>query len=947
VERAPAPMSEGMAPGVAVPGADEGYPADAAAPGTPASGAAAGALPALQDALPPVGPAGAAESVPQARGEPPQDSPSGTPEEAGGASSDGSQDGASRARPPVPDDPGLCRGTGEGRGAFGKPEASWDADARVFTALLPLVSEEGPGAVKVGNSLGRRRGSVTYLDFAGNFGFAGTDLTPKGGPFRLLRFGRHPGFVRLGFNYREGQSPPAAPRTDIRCLQNAVEVKFSFGPAAEPAETPSAAPEASVESPPAAPVAPEELLPEISAATEGITPETPGETPAAAPAVPVEVPLEALTAPAASGATPPSAPAAPEAIPPAAPEHVPPAAPEHVPPAAPEPVPPAAPDPVPPAAPESVPPAAPVGPEAIPPGSPVAPEEITPAVPDVADGAPRETPPPSVGPPDNLQPAGTGGPSADEAPGRNPETLSPCSGEGEGRGVFGSPSVEFNPPDLVVVTIPLDSRDGPGRIATGHNLRRASGNVSLLDFAGRYGFGRGFVAVNRGPVGVLRFGTHPGFTRLSVNWLDGRAPESAEAELFCREGEIRAIFRITGARALSAFPEDGTPGAPSPSESAPGPDAALTPNVAPEIEETPSDSIFPETDSHDFPWVPTPPAPSPRTESPVGDSPNDASAPMPLLPGERAPGSQADGGPMPALEPPDSVAADEPADKAPIIVPGPQGTLVLEGGEGPSEIPAVPESQPVIPDAPELPPRPVRPDLSEEPSANAVPGGISPAEPPRPAPHAQLPLGHIPLTPPSPPALRPPETGTPESADGLPAAVPPAGPQEAPPEPAEAGEAPSPVVETATPAEAGSEPAAAEPSGTEPLDPAYAACSGQGSGSGTFGAFKGSVDAEGRFVLELPFRGTLGAAKAASSVGRATGNVTFIDFAGTYRARVEDERLTGGPVGRVRFGYHEGSTRLSLNWRDSAAPRRVTAELLCRGGGLVVRLTPEVAGGAR
>jgi hypothetical protein len=75
-------------------------------------------------------------------------------------------------------------------------------------------------------------------------------------------------------------------------------------------------------------------------------------------------------------------------------------------------------------------------------------------------------------------------------------------------------------------------------------------------------------------------------------------------------------------------------------------------------------------------------------------------------------------------------------------------------------------------------------------------------------------------------------------------------------------------------------------------------------------------------------------------VGRQTGNVTFLDFAGRYRPRVEDERLQGGPVGRVRFGFHEGATRLSLNWRDSDAPKSVKVEVLCKPGGVAVRLTP-------
>jgi hypothetical protein len=103
------------------------------------------------------------------------------------------------------------------------------------------------------------------------------------------------------------------------------------------------------------------------------------------------------------------------------------------------------------------------------------------------------------------------------------------------------------------------------------------------------------------------------------------------------------------------------------------------------------------------------------------------------------------------------------------------------------------------------------------------------------------------------------------------------------------------------------------------------------------------VDGEGRFVLEFPFRGTLGSFRSRSQVKRSAGNVTFVDFSGSFRARVEDERLVGGPVGRVRIGYHDGSVRLSLNWRDSAAPVKVAAEILCRTGSVAVRLTYEGA----
>ncbi|MDR1081390.1 MAG: hypothetical protein LBQ79_10625, partial [Deltaproteobacteria bacterium] len=220
----------------------------------------------LQSALPPVGPSGGPTAVPPARipadgaGSPEGDVPGGgSMSPAEGASGEGIGAPAACGEASAP-----CRGTGVGRGSFGPPEFSWDGDARVFTARLPLTSEEGPGEVKIGNGLGRRRGSVSYLDFMGTYSFRKADFVPGDGPFKLLRFGRHQGLVRLGFNYKDGRSPAEPPRTEIRCLQNAVEVKFSFRPAeAEPSAGPevpgalAAGPSATApESPEASPAGP-------------------------------------------------------------------------------------------------------------------------------------------------------------------------------------------------------------------------------------------------------------------------------------------------------------------------------------------------------------------------------------------------------------------------------------------------------------------------------------------------------------------------------------------------------------------------------------------------------------------------------------------------------------------------------------------------------------------
>jgi hypothetical protein len=96
----------------------------------------------------------------------------------------------------------------------------------------------------------------------------------------------------------------------------------------------------------------------------------------------------------------------------------------------------------------------------------------------------------------------------------------------------------------------------------------------------------------------------------------------------------------------------------------------------------------------------------------------------------------------------------------------------------------------------------------------------------------------------------------------------------------------------------------------------------------------------------MPFRGNIGSTRTYSLVNQPTGNVTSIDFNGSFGAEVDDERLAGGPVGRVRIARHEAFTRLSLNWRDANAPARVRAEILCRKGGVAVRLSFDERGGA-
>jgi hypothetical protein len=473
--------------------------------------------------------------------------------------------------------------------------------------------------------------------------------------------------------------------------------------------------------------------------------------------------------------------------------------------------------------------------------------------------------------------------------------------------------VELSLPDLITLTVPLGSSRGPGAITRHQTLGRRSGNVSILDFSGRYAFTERSIPVNRGPVGMLRFGTHPGFTRLSVNWLEGKSPESAEAEIACRDGEVAVAFRLTGETALASFP--GAPargaGADAP---VPEPPAPIPPEL-PAGPESPAESLFPELGTGGEPRLPAAApdtAPAPAVPGPGG---------TPLLRGEEETSGTAslpEG--RPAAEPDDGKPRF--AESGPALPDEPEGGGAPEPGTVPSAGPS-PSPEAELP----LPP-PVLPASGEAPEGGKDNGGAEPGASEEPG----LPDG------PSAEAGASEEAGetgeeAPEAGEGEESG---ADGDDAPGDEG-AGEGGGPARESGA--------VQGEPSDAEPAP--YAACSGKGSGAGTFGAFSGSTDAEGRFVLELPFRGTVGTFRVLSQVGLSTGNVTFVDFRGNFTARVTDERLSGGPVGRVRIARHEGATRLSLNWRDASAPARVVSEVLCRRGGVAVRVAFEGAAGER
>jgi hypothetical protein len=137
--------------------------------------------------------------------------------------------------------------------------------------------------------------------------------------------------------------------------------------------------------------------------------------------------------------------------------------------------------------------------------------------------------------------------------------------------------------------------------------------------------------------------------------------------------------------------------------------------------------------------------------------------------------------------------------------------------------------------------------------------------------------------------------------------------------------------------------ASAEPAAPEDPDlPGYAPCDlkRSGAGSGSFGEFSGRYLGKDVFIAEFPFRGSLGRVAVRNiRRKRITRNVAYIDFAGEFSARKTELREGGGPVANMKYGRHEGHTRLSFNFLDDLAPQGATLELFCRQGFLAIKLT--------
>jgi hypothetical protein len=583
-----------------------------------------------------------------------------------------------------------------------------------------------------------------------------------------------------------------------------------------------------------------------------------------------------------------------------------------------------------------------------------------------------------------------------------------CNRSGPGRGRFGVASAKTEETGLFVVTLPLESEEGPGAVSIGHSLGAAGSKVTYVDFSGTFRVTSYDLALRDGPVRLVRFGVHQGYTRVSLNYFNDKAPKIAPlTEVLCLENavEIRVTFPGTGEPPQSEEPQVLLASLNEETSETSSAEPVLIPVVpSKDSTETEPGAVEPPIAQLEEPQLEEPRAPDPEPVEPPIEQLEEPGAPEP--------------DPVETLEEP--VASEleleaEPEPEVPLRTDWLNGQFVSCAGTGDGSgsfgVFTVDNTDPQVflielPLADSLGPGAItiNQSLSRRSSAVSyldIKGRYSiakyneflqegPIRLVRLGSHGGFTRvslnwreGMVPedvniLTLCSQGLIR--IRVTPQYAQAAPVVEPPlslsaeenssreeplieANPQE----PSEAElktQAPEPATNPQEEASNGSTPElvivdADEPEPeAEPLPEAtyeltladtdvpepevtLAPCEGRGSGRGNFGAFTWKEEADGSFVLTVPFSGNLGRTKFRNSVKRTTGNVTFVDITGSYRAKVNDERFTGGPVGRVRFGYHEGHIRLSINWRDSHAPSQVKGEILCSEGFITLRLTPE------
>jgi hypothetical protein len=536
---------------------------------------------------------------------------------------------------------------------------------------------------------------------------------------------------------------------------------------------------------------------------------------------------------------------------------------------------------------------------------------------------PRPAPELPVPPPQPREPAPAPEPPVDELQGFGP---CPLDDSGQGRGLLKTLDGHYDDQGRYLVLIGYEGQLGRMTVRQALDLR--SLNVSYIDFAGRLPFLREHHPERaQGPVILARLGLHQGFTRLSLNFRDQRAPKKVDLEILCRDDVLAIRYSFDSVLAAQVRPSTDDPatdaqamqpggqgGPPSP------PEPPAETHVLPGDQARPSPEA-PVLDPGDGGQGDLPPPPEPPGETQV-------------LPGDAAPSTlPVDGdASLPGPTRPDREALPFPCQGS-----DGNGTIkALSGGydqEGRYVLKVELEGQPgrhSVNDILDLANGNVTYvdffgdyGISQASLYQGGPGPVRLVHLGRHANFMRVALnyqdGRKPKKVKTEISCQPGRLVLAYSFDQ------PAGP--------------SPSSPAASQAVQASPKAAPEP----PFRlPGYGPCLFAADGQGSFRDPEGAYDHNGDFLLMVPFSGTLGTAIPSHVLGQEKDSVSFLDFKGRYGFPDKTLFPKGpGPIRAIRFGGHMDFVRLSLTYRDSSPVRKAEAHLTCSPDGLAIRLVLE------
>ncbi|MDR2456055.1 MAG: hypothetical protein LBE49_05610, partial [Deltaproteobacteria bacterium] len=449
----------------------------------------------------------------------------------------------------------------------------------------------------------------------------------------------------------------------------------------------------------------------------------------------------------------------------------------------------------------------------------------------------------------------------------------PGTGQGTFRGIQGS----YDSIGRYTLLIGLE-----GRVldpAASDSSGSLSGNAAYVDFPGDIRFqDESYAESAPGPATMAKLSVHPGYTRVSLSYRNQMPPMTVKVEVKCRSDAVALRYTFDGYQPPKPLSAQGAPPQALSFPAEPASPAAITQDSAS------AEMALPLETAASVPQAAEPPASAEMAAS---------LEPSPSSPSQEPPKTDS------LAEEPSSPRESEPASDF-----APQARDEAKSPQAPAASPQTPStlvtiSRPLLKiQAPEIhiSQAPTsEPQASKEPEPDA-----EPSEPPPPDSQASSAL----------------TASASESAASSGNEL--ASQSSEPSAKSTAGDSPAPSLEESDELRF------------------YAPCKKQGPGRGTLKSFKGSYDAQGRYVLVASLEGSVGSYKFLTD--RTTNPAaTYIDISGSYRFEQDLDYQPAGPVRQVRVGSHPGFLRLSLTYRAGLAPKDASLEILCQEGSLAIR----------